>query len=71
MAPMAADARSDGGAASTMSATLIEVCPDPVGRPVIYSGTYEGQLVEVHFSELDGLVVYRTTDCGVVLGIVP
>ena len=70
-ASAAADASTAGGAASTKAFGLVEVCPDPVGRPVIYSGTYEGQIVEVHFSDIDGLVVYRTSDCGVVLGIVP
>lgn len=75
MAPAAATEAPEAAAspaAADMSKSLsAPLCPDPVGRPVIYTGTYDGQSVEVHFSDADGLVVYRTSDCTAVLGIVP
>lgn len=67
-APEAAASPAAADMSKSLSAPL---CPDPVGRPVIYTGTYDGQSVEVHFSDADGLVVYRTSDCTAVLGIVP
>ena len=67
-APEAAASPAAADMSKSLSAPL---CPDPDGRPVIYTGTYEGQSVEVHFSDTDGLVVYRTSDCTAVLGIVP
>ena len=64
-------AAADTGLATTGTSATPAVCPDPVGRALIYTGVYDGEAVEVHFSDTDGLVVYRLTDCAVVLGIVP
>ena len=58
-------------AAAPMAAMTASTCPDPLGRPLLFSGVYDGEPVEVYFGPDLGLVVYRLNDCSEVLGIVP
>lgn len=68
MAPEAAPAAAD---ASGMESRALVTCVDPLARPSIFVGYYNGEQVDVHFSPADGVVVYRTSDCTPVLDIVP
>lgn len=63
-APMAADS-------SGMASRAVVTCVDPLGRPSVFVGYYNGEQVDVHFSATDGVAVYRTSDCTPVLDIVP
>ena len=68
MAPEAAPAAAD---TSGMASRALVTCVDPLARPSIFVGYYNGEQVDVHFSPTDGVVVYRTSDCTPVLDIVP
>lgn len=48
------------------------LCPDPDGRPAIERGVWvEGRPAELHWSALDGAVVYLVDDCSAIMYITP
>ena len=46
-------------------------CPDESRPVIIPEAVVEGELVEIHWSAGDGVVVYRLSDCSVVLAMTP
>ena len=46
-------------------------CPDGSRPVIIPEAVVEGELVEIHWSAGDGVVVYRLSDCSVVLAMTP
>lgn len=54
-----------------VSEKIIPVCGD-ANRPAIDAlATFQGEAAEIHFTPQDGVVVYRISDCSVIIGIVP
>ena len=46
-------------------------CNDPVRPAVDVEVTFAGETAEIHFNQPDGVMVYRLSDCLVIVGIVP
>jgi len=64
-------APADGQASATMESTTSDICPDD-RRPTIIPLAYiDDEAVEIHWSAADGVVVYRISDCSVVLATTP
>jgi len=64
-------APDDGQASATMESTTSDICPDE-RRPTIIPLAYiDDEAVEIHWSAADGVVVYRISDCSVVLATTP
>ena len=63
MAPVAG-ATMPNQAMSAADASVVATCPDPLDRPVLFTGSSNGELVEVHFSVEQGLVIYRLPEIG-------
>ena len=67
----ATDAPTAGQASTAMDASAGGACPDDL-RPTIIPRAYiDGEAVEIHWSAVDGVVVYRISDCSVVLATTP
>jgi hypothetical protein len=69
----AAEPLSDG-AGSDMAATTYAVgdaCPDELRPTIIPVATIDGEDVEIHWSAAHGVVVYRISDCSIVLATTP
>jgi hypothetical protein len=47
------------------------LCGDPVRPAVDVEVTFAGETAEIHFNQPDGVMVYRLSDCLVIVGIVP
>ena len=47
------------------------LCDDPLRPAVDVEVTFAGETAEIHFTQPDGVVVYRLSDCLVIVGIVP
>ena len=47
------------------------LCDDPLRPAADVEVTFAGETAEIHFSQPDGVVVYRLSDCLVIVGIVP
>jgi hypothetical protein len=47
------------------------LCDDPLRPAIDIETTFAGETAEIHFSQPDGVVVYRLSDCLVIVGIVP
>ena len=47
------------------------LCGDPVRPAVDVEVTFAGETAEIHFNQPNGVVVYRLSDCLVIVGIVP
>lgn len=63
-----------GGAGSDMSAATYaagDACPDELRPTIIPVATIDGEDVEIHWSAAHGVVVYRISDCSVVLATTP
>lgn len=70
-APAATEAPTAGQASTAMDASAGDACPDDL-RPTIIPRAYiDGEAVEIHWSAVDGVVVYRISDCSVVLATTP
>ena len=64
-------APADGQASASMESTTSDICPDE-RRPTIIPLAYiDDEAVEIHWSAADGVVVYRISDCSVVLATTP
>lgn len=64
-------APADGQASASMESTTSDICPDD-RRPTIIPLAYiDNEAVEIHWSAADGVVVYRISDCSVVLATTP
>jgi len=64
-------APADGQASASMESTTSDICPDE-RRPTIIPLAYiDDEAVEIHWSAADGVVVYRISDCSVVLTTTP
>jgi len=64
-------APADGQASASMESTTSDICPDD-RRPTIIPLAYiDDEAVEIHWSAADGVVVYRISDCSVVLATTP
>lgn len=46
-------------------------CQDPLRPAIDIEATFLRAPVEIHFTQLDGVVLYRINDCSVLIGIVP
>lgn len=67
----ATEAPTAGQASTAMDASAGDACPDDL-RPTIIPRAYiDGEAVEIHWSAVDGVVVYRISDCSVVLATTP
>ena len=70
-APAATEALTAGQASTAMDASAGGACPD-ILRPTIIPRAYiDGEAVEIHWSAVNGVVVYRISDCSVVLATTP
>jgi len=47
------------------------LCNDPLRPAADVEATFAGETAEIHFTQPDGVVVYRLSDCLVIVGIVP
>jgi hypothetical protein len=47
------------------------LCDDPLRPAIDVEAIFAGETAEIHFSQPDGVVVYRLSDCLVIVGIVP
>jgi len=47
------------------------LCDNPLRPAVDVEVTFAGEAAEIHFTQPDGVVVYRLSDCLVIVGIVP
>ena len=47
------------------------LCDDPLRPAADVEVTFAGETAEIHFTQPDGVVVYRLSDCLVIVGIVP
>jgi len=47
------------------------LCDDPLRPAIDVEATFAGEPAEIHFSIADGIVVYRTDNCDMMVGIVP
>ena len=47
------------------------LCDDPLRPAADVEATFAGETAEIHFTQPDGVVVYRLSDCLVIVGIVP
>ena len=47
------------------------LCDDPLRPAVDVEVTFAGETAEIHFTQPNGVVVYRLSDCLVIVGIVP
>ena len=47
------------------------LCDDLLRPAVDVEVTFAGETAEIHFTQPDGVVVYRLSDCLVIVGIVP
>ena len=47
------------------------LCDDPVRPAIDVEVTFAGEPAEIHFTQPDDVVVYRLSDCLVIVGIVP
>lgn len=60
-----------GQAPTAMDFSVGDACPDDL-RPTIISLAYiDNEAVEIHWSAVNGVVVYRISDCSVVLATTP
>jgi hypothetical protein len=53
------------------AADLADACPDDLRPTIIPVATINGEDVEIHWSAAHGVVVYRISDCSVVLATTP
>lgn len=47
------------------------LCDDPLRPAADIEVTFAGETAEIHFTQPDGVMVYRLSDCLVIVGIVP
>jgi hypothetical protein len=47
------------------------LCDDPLRPAIDVEVTFSGEPAEIHFTPQDGVIVYRISDCSVIIGIVP
>jgi hypothetical protein len=47
------------------------LCDDPLRPAIDVEVTFAGEPAEIHFNPQDGVIVYRISDCSVIIGIVP
>ncbi|MDA2967830.1 MAG: hypothetical protein O3B91_09935 [Actinomycetota bacterium] len=47
------------------------LCDDPLRPAIDIEATFAGEPAEIHFTPQDGVIVYRVSDCSVIIGIVP
>jgi hypothetical protein len=80
-APEMSTEMSSGDMSTAMSSTmgdvpaeaadLADACPDDLRPTIIPVATINGEDVEIHWSAAHGVVVYRISDCSVVLATTP
>lgn len=72
-APAAAGEFADGAASDAAPAThaSIDACPDDLRPTIVPLAVIDGENVEIHWSAVNGVVVYRISDCSVVLATTP
>jgi hypothetical protein len=69
LAPPAAESAADG---TPMTATVAgDACTDDLRPTIIPVAVIDGETVEIHWSAEHGVVVYRVSDCSVVLATTP
>lgn len=68
MSPMSASPAAEAGAKAGDEPAI---CPDELRPVLIREAIVDGELVEIHWSTTDGVVVYRIADCSVVLATTP
>jgi hypothetical protein len=49
----------------------VALCDDLLRPAVDVEVTFAEEPAEIHFTPQDGVIVYRITDCSVIIGIVP
>lgn len=64
---------SDGAGSDMSAATYAagDACPDELRPTIVPVATIDGEDVEIHWSAAHGVVVYRISDCSVVLATTP
>ena len=60
-----------GQAPTAMDVSGGDACPDAVRPTIIPLAVIDGEAVEIHWSAVNGVVVYRISDCSVVLATTP
>jgi hypothetical protein len=56
---------------SAADGAIADACPDDLRPTIIPVATINGEDVEIHWSAAHGVVVYRISDCSVVLATTP
>lgn len=69
--PAATEAPAAGQAPTAMDVSGGDACPDAVRPTIIPLAVIDGEAVEIHWSAVNGVVVYRISDCSVVLATTP
>lgn len=67
----ATEAPPAGQATTAMDVSAGDACPDAVRPTIIPLAFIDDEAVEIHWSAVDGVVVYRISDCSVVLATTP
>lgn len=67
----ATEAPAAGQAPTAMDVSGGDACPDAVRPTIIPLAVIDGEAVEIHWSAVNGIVVYRISDCSVVLTTTP
>ncbi|KGA11806.1 MAG: hypothetical protein GM46_2755 [actinobacterium acAcidi] len=49
----------------------VALCDDPLRPAIDVEATFAGEPAEIHFTPQDGVIVYRISDCSMIIGIVP
>jgi hypothetical protein len=68
MSPMSAAPQPEAGVRADDASAI---CADELRPVLIREAIVDGELVEIHWSMTDGVVVYRISDCSVVLATTP
>ncbi|MEY3566364.1 MAG: hypothetical protein RLZ19_378 [Actinomycetota bacterium] len=67
----ATEAPAAGQAPTAMDFSVGDACPDDLRPTIIPIATIGGEDVEIHWSAAHGVVVYRISDCSIVLATTP
>jgi hypothetical protein len=67
----ATEAPAAGQAPTAMDFSVGDACPDDLRPTIIPIATVGGEDVEIHWSAAHGVVVYRISDCSIVLATTP
>jgi len=67
----ATEAPAAGQAPTAMDFSVGDACPDDLRPTIIPLAYIDNEAVEIHWSAVNGVVVYRISDCSVVLATTP